>query len=642
MSRRLALVCFGLLFVLAGLETQAGEIHQAITAGDPARVADLLRAHPDLVHAQDENVTRDLPLHTAAIAGNLEIARLLLDAGAEIDGGDADESTALHVAALQRRLDLVAFLLSRGADVNRRDRNGAYALSFALAGGDSLVVARILDAGADLNFVSPAGRRLMHFASNRNRWEVVDRLLARGHDIDEPDFAGVTALFAAVWANDAQRVRRMIALGASVAAADTSGRTPLHAAAERGNPETARLLLAHGAAVDPSDAFGWTPLASAVLTGNAELVRLILEHEADPNRTIWGGTPLTFACLRRGSAEVLRSLLDAGARVDGRDPRFNATLLHCAAELGCADVTGLLLDRGCELGVTDSLGRTALDIAARYGHETVARLLRQRGVKGGNAQRADCAAAMRAEPQPGEARVWYLGHSGWAIETPGHFLVFDYTDPPRLPDNPGLCNGCIDPAALPQKQVIVFASHEHGDHYSPAIFEWRAQIPRITYVLGFRPPEATGYEYVAPHETRDLAGVKVTPIAANDTGEGFLVEVDGLVLFHAGDHACRTRDLSGDYTPEIEFLAGRGLRPDIAMLPISGCNFGDQVAVRTGTEYTLEKLSPRLFLPMHGGRTSTMTYRDFIRRCDGRFPKTRLETIYCAGDHFTYQDGPGS
>jgi len=640
MNSRVAVLSFTLILVTSVLPAHSGEIHQAIAAGEAARVAELLRSEPDLASAQNENATRDLPLHTAAITGNVEVARLLLEAGADVDGGDSDESTPLHVAALQRQPDMVDFLISRGADVNRRDRNGAYALSFALAGGDSLVVRHILDAGADLNFISPTGTRLMHFASGRGRWEVVDLLLARGDDVNQGDFAGRTPLHTAAYARDPQRVARLIELGARVAVADTTGGTPLHAAAERGNLETARVLIEHGAAVDPADDHGWTPLTGALVGGNAELVRLLLQRGADANRTVWNGTPIAFLSLRHGNAEIVRAMLDGGARVGDREPSFDRTLLHQAAELGCADVATLLLDRECEVNAADSLGHTALDIAVRYGHTGVADLLREHGARG--EQAAPCAPALGGVPRLGEAHVWYLGHSGWAIETPNHFLIFDYMNPQRPPDQPGLCNGCIDPAALSGKHVTVFASHEHGDHYNANIFEWRSQIPRIAYVMGFQPQGATGYEYVAPHETRTIDGVKVTPIPANDSGEGFLVEVDGLALFHAGDHACRTRDLSGNYTPEIQFLAQRGVRPDIAMLPISGCNFGDQVAVRIGTEYTLETLSPKLFLPMHSGRQATLTYHNFIRECGDRYPQTRMETLYCAGDHFVYRNGKES
>jgi ankyrin repeat protein/L-ascorbate metabolism protein UlaG (beta-lactamase superfamily) len=624
--------------MLSVAAARAGEIHDAVAAGDSERVAALLRAHPELVRAPNENQTRDLPLHTAAVGGQLEIARRLLEAGADVDGFDADESTPLHVAALNRHPELVDLLISRGADVNRRDRNGAYALSFAISGRDSVVVRHVLDAGADLNFVSSTGTQLMHMAVSRGLWDIVDRLLARGDDINVVDRQGQTPMHWLGYSRNPQWVQRAITLGARAAVTDTSGQTPLHHAAERGSLEIARILVENGAVVETADHYGWTPLTAALVGGNVDLVRLLLEHGADPNRTVWQGTPLMFLCMRHGNLAVMQAMLDGGARVDGREPNFNATLLHQAAEFGYADFATLLLDRGCDLDARESLGRTALDIAMQYGHPRVAQLLTERGAKPA-AGSATCQGDPGAAPPAGEAKVWYLGHSGWAIETARHFLIFDYFANERGPDDPGLCNGNVVSAALAGKNVTVFASHEHADHYHAPIFEWRSQIPQITYVMGFRPPDATGYEYVAPRETRDIGGVKVTAIPANDSGEGFWVEVDGLTLFHAGDHACRTRDLSGNYTPEIQFLAARGVHPDIAFLPVSGCNFGDPVAVRIGTEYALETLQPKLFLPMHGGRDATTRYREFIDGCGDRFPHTRMQALCSAGDHFTYKNG---
>ena len=46
----------------------------------------------------------------------------------------------------------------------------------------------------------------------------------------------------------------------------------------------------------------------------------------------------------------------------------------------------------------------------------------------------------------GQAVVWYLGHSGWAVKTRNHLLVFDYWKSDAAPDEPALANGAIQPA----------------------------------------------------------------------------------------------------------------------------------------------------------------------------------------------------
>jgi hypothetical protein len=81
----------------------------------------------------------------------------------------------------------------------------------------------------------------------------------------------------------------------------------------------------------------------------------------------------------------------------------------------------------------------------------------------------------------GEAQIWYLGHSGWAVRTQNHFLIFDYweamkTMPPGEafvpPDDASLATGYIVPSEIADQNVIVFVSHAHSDHFDPVVLTW--------------------------------------------------------------------------------------------------------------------------------------------------------------------------
>ena len=82
-------------------------------------------------------------------------------------------------------------------------------------------------------------------------------------------------------------------------------------------------------------------------------------------------------------------------------------------------------------------------------------------------------------------RVTYIGHSGFLVEWPEQYWLFDYY------------NGTLPPL-LPSKPLLVFASHRHADHFNPAIF--RLPHPDVRYILSkdIRLTERKREEYGVP------------------------------------------------------------------------------------------------------------------------------------------------
>ena len=101
-----------------------------------------------------------------------------------------------------------------------------------------------------------------------------------------------------------------------------------------------------------------------------------------------------------------------------------------------------------------------------------------------------------------------------------------------------------------------------------------------------------------------LNGMEITAIESNDSGQGYFVKVDGVSIFHPGDHTNRQRDFSGPFKKEIDFLADLGFKADILFAPVSGCGFGDIVAVKKGVYYAMDRLRPARFSPCTPGATN--------------------------------------
>jgi ankyrin repeat protein len=120
---------------LGRLDELAGRLDGGAPLHDPASGVDLL--------------------FWAALGGALATARLLLERGADADGG------ALHAAASGGRLELVRLLLDAGADADRHDPGtGRAPLHNAVAAGgdDSPEIVRVLlKAGADVNATTDDG-----------------------------------------------------------------------------------------------------------------------------------------------------------------------------------------------------------------------------------------------------------------------------------------------------------------------------------------------------------------------------------------------------------------------------------------------------------------------------------------------------
>jgi len=198
-------------------------------------------------------------------------------------------------------------------------------------------------------------------------------------------------------------------------------------------------------------------------------------------------------------------------------------------------------------------------------------------------------------------KIWYLYNSGFAVQTSGHFLVFDYWR--DTPKGAGLDSGVIDPAALREKDVVVFASHSHHDHFNRVILDWHKEIPKLRLILSNDIRAASGALSIGPNETLTQPDLTVHTLKSNDQGVAFIVEVDGLRIYHAGDlnwwHWEGEPDednefMAASYKEQIALLAGKPL--DLAFVPLDS-RLGAQYA--WGFDYLMRNVEVRHAVPMH-------------------------------------------
>ena len=200
-----------------------------------------------------------------------------------------------------------------------------------------------------------------------------------------------------------------------------------------------------------------------------------------------------------------------------------------------------------------------------------------------------------------KAKVWYLAHSGFAVQTESSFLIFDYyLDEPK---GGTIEQGVIDPKELAEKNVIVFVSHNHDDHYNPVVFEWQKTIPNIRYILSNDIPEIPKAIMIGPDDTVEQEDLVVKTYRSTDEGVAFLVQIDGLAIYHAGDlnwwhwegePETYNIKMADDYKKQIDLLAGE--RIDLAFVPLDP---RQERQYDWGVKYLLERNNVPYVVPMH-------------------------------------------
>ena len=261
---------------------------------------------------------------SAAMAGDADAVRRLLELGFPVDAVDAQGCTGLLRAAGGGHAAAVDLLLARGADPQHAAHSGATPLSAAVSMRQTAIVSALLDAGADLEHRLPGGVTVLMLACALGMPDIAARLLTAGADIDAGDSQGLAPLHCAALYGFTGRDRtRLLALF------DT-------------------LLLA-GAEADMPAAGGVTPLL------------LLLGARAEP------GSACDEAVVMAG----LERLLEEGVSLEVQDPRGFGPL-HLAALHGLGAVVQRLLRAGADPDLRDTLNRSPREIAVMRGFVDVA------------------------------------------------------------------------------------------------------------------------------------------------------------------------------------------------------------------------------------------------------------------------------
>ena len=235
-------------------------------------------------------------------------------------------------------------------------------------------------------------------------------------------------------------------------------------------------------------------------------------------------------------------------------------------------------------------------------------------------------------------KITYIHHSSFLVETEENYFLFDYFEGklPQLKED---------------KPLLVFASHRHGDHFSPVIFDLVKTHASTGFVLSDDiwkrrvPEELMGKTYfIGPEEELDLqapftgpSGVKVHGFKSTDEGVAFLIETEGKRIYHAGDlnnwvwagePEADNKRMSQRFHQELEKL--RGIHIDVAFMLLDP---RQEDKYCWGMNYFLEHTDSKVVFPMHCFEHYKINHH-YLNCEDGRRWKDIVRDITGAGQVF--------
>ena len=397
------------------------------------RLAKIIRDDPSRINARGGDGQG--PLH---FAGSIDVARFLLDHGAEIDLRDVDHHStpAQHMAA--DRPEICRYLLSRGAELDifmavqlgdielvrqalaaDRDSLQAQVGRDKLTSGDS-------NGGHIYLYTLRNGHSPLFLATELDHHEIRDLLLAQGSMVDR--------LLAACLAADEQRVREVLAQHPDIVRSlDPEHMRLIADAAWAHKTDAVRLMLKIGFDVDARGDHESTALNRAAVRGFADLIELLLEHGASLEaKNEFGGKPLG-ACLWGAEnfrdpngdyASSVEKLLAADAplsdvRFPNQNKQVNAILkrylerlaranIIAAIKLGSEEQVTTLLERDSGLADRRTDDMLPLLQAVRSNRPAIVRILLAHGADPGAAETHGGLTAAELAQQAGNSEIMDL------------------------------------------------------------------------------------------------------------------------------------------------------------------------------------------------------------------------------------------
>ena len=223
-------------------------------------------------------------------------------------------------------------------------------------------------------------------------------------------------------------------------------------------------------------------------------------------------------------------------------------------------------------------------------------------------------------------KVTFIEHSGFCVELEKTVLIFDYYKG-EFPEMPR------------EKEIYVFSSHSHPDHFCQKIFELEKKYPNVKYILSddIAVKASENIIKIREHENKMIGSVQVETLKSNDEGVAFLVTAEGRTIYHAGD--LNWWYWNGEPEDDNEFMVRfykekvarlKGREIDLAFLLLDP---RQEDKYCKGINYFIEEIQPKAVFPMHAFGEYKIS-RHYLNCDDGQAYQGIVREITKAGEEF--------
>ncbi|KAI8903520.1 ankyrin repeat-containing domain protein [Gorgonomyces haynaldii] len=249
------------------------------------------------------------PMVACCKGGSEQVFRFLLEQGAKLQV--KGKTNLLYHAAGSGSVEICKILIEEGLNVNQAAAKGITPLLNACQNGHEDVFFLLIENSAELTREQVSSHFLT--ATNSGSVRICRYFIEKGVNVNQHYKNNDTTLHLMAEHGHAEICKMLIELGANVNATNSGYETPLHSAARNGRLEACQVLLENGVNVNAKSMYDVTALYRAAKENRFNICKLLLEHGADPKISInMGWTPLHRAS-ENGNLALCKLLVAHGA-----------------------------------------------------------------------------------------------------------------------------------------------------------------------------------------------------------------------------------------------------------------------------------------------------------------------------------------